>query len=819
MGVPLKHPAEEIKRLQRCVSDLVSVLALPAMWTGSDPSQIVNTLLDALLGMLHLDVIYVQLKSPAGEAPIETVRVVPSLDPAVSPQDISRHFSHWSTDYPEKWPSVVPNPVGDGDLSVVPLQLGLHGEVGLIVAGSQRPDFPSETERLLLSVAANQAAIGLHGARLLSEQKRVASELDRRVAQRGTELAAANKDVQLQIDLLQLIPVAAWTLRPDGTPDFVSQNWLEYAGQPLEFVRSTPEAWMTAVHPDDLEETSRSFRDGIRLGQGFSMECRFRRAHDGTYRWHLNRAVPVRGVDGNILRFVGTSTDIEDLKQSQEDLLRAEEKTRLIIDTALDAVIAINSEGIVVSWNKQAEIVFGWSSKEAIGRRMSEMIIPEQQRPAHESGLRHFLATGDGPILRRRIEVTAIRRNGDEFPLELEVLPMKAGRDWFFSAFLRDITDSKLAQEKLRQSERNLRQLTETIPEMLWSATPEGAIDYCNSRVLEYTGLSPKEIMSGGWAKLLHPDDGEQATREWVSCVATGAPYRIEVRAFHAADHTYRWCVTSALPMLDQHGRSLRWHGTLVDMHDWKQAQEELRNTQAELAHATRVMTMGELTASVAHEIKQPMSAAVINAKTCLRWLERDQPDLTEAREAAARLVKDVMRASELIGRIGLLFKKGTLQRELVDVNEVIQEMIALLHAEASRHLVSIHRDFADDLPRIMADRVQLQQVLMNLIINGIESIKDTGGPGKVTISSKQEASRHLLVSVTDTGAGVRPEHVEHIFDAFFTSKPQGTGMGLAICRSIVESHSGRLWASPGPGSGATFQFTLPIETAAHQTA
>jgi PAS domain S-box-containing protein len=194
------------------------------------------------------------------------------------------------------------------------------------------------------------------------------------------------------------------------------------------------------------------------------------------------------------------------------------------------------------------------------------MIIPERQRMAHERGLRHFLATGEGSLLRRRVEVTAVRHSGAEFPVELEIMPMRLGQDWVFSAFIRDITDSRLAQEKLQQSELNLRQMTETIPEMLWRATPEGTIDYCNARVLDYTGLSAEAIMGDGWKKLLHPDDVDQTIRVWTSSVTTGAPYRVEVRAFHAADRTYRWCVASALPLLDQQGRILKWHGTIVDM-------------------------------------------------------------------------------------------------------------------------------------------------------------------------------------------------------------------------------------------------------------
>src|SRR5438309_1965059 len=249
-----------------------------------------------------------------------------------------------------------------------------------------------------------------------------------------------------------------------------------------------------------------------------------------------------------------------------------------------------------------------------------------------------------------------------------------------------------------------------------------------------------------------------------------------------------------------------------------REERERLRQARADLAHVTRMTTMGELTASLAHEIKQPISAAVTDAKTCLRWLRRDDPDVAEAGEAASRLIKDVTRAADIISGINLMFKKGAPPRELVDINELIQEMIVLLRSEASRYSISIHCDLANDLPQIMGDRVQLQQVFMNLMLNGIEAMKDMGPGGELTITSQYD-NRQLVISVGDTGIGLQPEQTGQIFDAFFTTKPQGTGMGLPISRSIIESHGGRLWASPNPGRGATFQFTLPSEGALHQVA
>jgi C4-dicarboxylate-specific signal transduction histidine kinase len=254
-----------------------------------------------------------------------------------------------------------------------------------------------------------------------------------------------------------------------------------------------------------------------------------------------------------------------------------------------------------------------------------------------------------------------------------------------------------------------------------------------------------------------------------------------------------------------------------LEIAERNRAEEALRQSQVDLARISRVTTMGELTASLAHEVNQPIAAAVTDANTCLRWLTRDQPDLGEARDAASRMVRDAARATEIISRIRSLFKKGTPRRELVDVNEIIRGMIALLHSEAARHSISMRTELPEGLPQIMGDRVQLQQVLMNLMINGIEAMNDVDGPRELSVKSQSADEEQLMVSVNDTGVGLPPQQAERIFDSFFTTKQDGTGMGLRISRSIVESHGGRLWAADNPPRGASFQFTLPSKTDTHE--
>jgi C4-dicarboxylate-specific signal transduction histidine kinase len=248
-----------------------------------------------------------------------------------------------------------------------------------------------------------------------------------------------------------------------------------------------------------------------------------------------------------------------------------------------------------------------------------------------------------------------------------------------------------------------------------------------------------------------------------------------------------------------------------------KSAEEARREARAELARVSRVTTMGELTASLAHEVNQPIAAALTNANTCLRWLTRDHPDLEEAREAASRIVKDATRAAGIISRVRLLFKKGSPQWDLVDVNEAIREMIALLHSEAARYNITVRMELAADLPRTTGDRVQLQQVLMNLIANSIDAMKEVDGARVLAVKSQRTEKEEVLVSVTDTGIGLPPQQADQIFNAFFTTKPHGTGMGLRISRSIVESHGGHLWAADNSPRGTSFWFSLPAEAEAKE--
>jgi signal transduction histidine kinase len=309
----------------------------------------------------------------------------------------------------------------------------------------------------------------------------------------------------------------------------------------------------------------------------------------------------------------------------------------------------------------------------------------------------------------------------------------------------------------------------------------------------------------------IHPEDREKMRSASDATFRTKVNCDVEFRIVKP-DGTVKHIHGIGHPVLGPSGQLVQVLGTMVDVTESKRAEEardRLRELEADLARINRISTMGELTASLAHEIKQPIGAAVTNAEACLRLLNRNKPDLPEAREAAFEMARDARRAADIIDRIRLLYQKGSPRLDVVDINELIKEMVIVLQNEANRRSVTMHFDLAEGLPTVMADRVQLQQALMNLMLNGIEATRDTSG--ELTIISQPTENDQLLISVADTGVGLPPESIGQIFNAFFTTKYQGTGLGLPITRSIVESHGGKIWAVPNSGPGATFHFTLPI--------
>jgi PAS domain S-box-containing protein len=406
--------------------------------------------------------------------------------------------------------------------------------------------------------------------------------------------------------------------------------------------------------------------------------------------------------------------------------------------------------------------------------------------------------------------------NGQGATLDFVIAPAYWQTNWFRAlcvvAFLALVyTAYRFRVRQLRSQEKKLRGVVETIPTFAWTALPDGAVDFINHYWVEYTGLSAEKTMGAGWKAAVHPADLPRYVERRQASVVSGEPFEHELRFRRAADGEYRWFLSRSVPLRDSGGKIVKWYGISTDIEDRKRAENErerLRQLEADLAHVNRVSMLGEMAASLAHEIKQPISAAITTANSCIEWLAQEPPNLDRARAAAARIDKYGSRAAEIIDRIRSFYKKSPPQRELVDINGIIHEMLTLLKGEASRSSVVMCTDLSAEVPKIMVDRVQLQQVFMNLMLNAIEAMADSGG--ELTVKSELQDGK-LQFSVSDTGVGLPMEKIDQIFSTFFTTKPQGSGMGLAISRSIVESHGGRLWATANDGQGATFHFSVPV--------
>jgi PAS domain S-box-containing protein len=669
--------------------------------------------------------------------------------------------------------------------------------------------------------------------------------LERGIAERKRAKDALQaRELNLRL-LVDSIPAPAAVMTPSGEVETVNKPNLEYFGKTFEELKR----WGTsdAVHPDDLSHAIAVWKEAIETGQPYDVKERLRRS-DGVYRWFGVRGFPLRDPDGRILNWCVLLTDIDDRE-------RAEQALRVVVETAPDAVVSADESGAIQFANPATTRIFGYEPAELIGKPLT-VLMPEFMRKLHENGFRRYLATGQRHINWQGTEFTGLRKNGQEFQLEVSFGELTTNGRRVFTGFIRDITERKRAEQAFRLL-------------VVGTATTTGS-DFFQSLVQHMA-----QALRARYAFVTTCDDQKHARTlafwkgdgfgEDFDFDIADTPcekvldgevcrYRQGLQGLFPLDKVLAdWQAESYLgvPMLDRSNRVIGHLAILDDkpmeadsraidllkifasraaaelnrqkaeneLQAALQEGERMRVELAHLAHLNRVSTLGELAASLAHEIKQPISAAMTDARTCSRWLTRDRPDLTEAQAAASRVVKDVARASEIIGRVRSLFKKDSLQHEEVDINDLIQEMIALLRGEASRHSILIHSDIALDLPTITADRVQLQQVFMNLMLNGIEAMKNMNTPGKLTVRSQRDDSGQLLISVMDTGVGVPAEKMDQIFNPFFTSKPEGTGMGLPISRSIIESHGGRLWAVSNPESGSIFRFTLPIERTARQAA
>jgi PAS domain S-box-containing protein len=620
--------------------------------------------------------------------------------------------------------------------------------------------------------------------------------------------------------LIETLPAMIWRATPDGEPDYINPRLANYTGRGLDGVGRGPEdlgrtlddivklkVQNAMVHQDDLEAAAQAWARAHETG-ALDLTARLRGA-DGSYRWFQARAEPMRDAAGHIVHWYGVAVDIDDRKRAEDALRKSEQELRGIVDALPQSISVLGPDGTGLYVNRPL--------LDYTGLTMEQLMTPDSRgnpvlfHPDDWARLKDERQRGLARSLPFEIEWRVRRNDGQYrwFLVRYHPLRDEQGRILRWYASGTDIDDRKRAEEALRKSEQELRLLIETLPAMVWRTSADGEPDYINQRYADYLGRQLTALAQEKWREIVHPDDVETASRKWSWARETETPVDTTCR-FRKADGEYRWFHVHAEPLRDGDGRVVRWYAVNLDIDDLKKAEEALRATQAQLARASALATVSGVAASIAHEISQPLAAMVANGHACQRWLAADRPNLERALLAAERIVRDGTSAAEVVSRIRALFKRTDLTRTLVNLNRVIGEVSRMMTDESVVGKVSIETDLADDLPPIWADPVQMQQVIANLARNGVDAMaSEENDPRVLGIRSRRDGANRVLIEIRDQGSGL--VDVEKVFEPFFTTKQEGMGMGLAICRWIVEAHEGQLWAGHNSPRGAVFTFTLPI--------
>jgi PAS domain S-box-containing protein len=617
--------------------------------------------------------------------------------------------------------------------------------------------------------------------------------------------------------IIDTVPSLLWSAGPDGEPTHVSQRLLDYSGMRLEDFKHG--GWEAFIHPDDFPETARAFYHAIQTGTSYQAVNRLRRS-DGEYRWHHTRVEPLRDREGQIVQWYGLSVDIDERKKAEERLRRSESYLAEAQRLSHTGTWFLDARTMrYLYWSDEAYRIWGFD--------------PLQGHPSRENMWQRI-----HPDDRDRVweEVQEALRQKRDFSSEFRILLpdgtikyLEAATYHGFSssgalaeAFSThiDLTGRKRAEEALRESEAKIQRLVDSniIGIFIWDF--DGRILEANDEFLRMVGYDREDLLAGSilWTDLTPPDWRDRNNARIEQQKSSGR--------FESFEKEFTRKDGSRVPILIG-GATFEKGGNqgvafVLDLTERKRVEAEARESeqryrkaQLELAHANRVATMGQLTASITHEVNQPITAAVTYALAARRWLSAEPPNFHEVDDALSLIVKEGNRAGEVVGRIRALIKKAPARKDAVEINDAILEVIALTRTEAANNSVSVRTQLAEGLPRVQGDRVQLQQVLLNLIINAIEAMRDVGEEERELLISSRDEPDGVSVEVRDSGPGFAPAVLERVFEAFYTTKPSGLGLGLSICRSIIEAHNGRLWASPNVPRGAIFSFIAPAHPAA----
>jgi len=634
----------------------------------------------------------------------------------------------------------------------------------------------------------------------------------------------ALRDRERELSLLvDMVPSHVWRLTPDGEPTFFNKRMVDFLGLNVVDTNKPGMSRLTAMidaalHPDDAAAFRDALTSCLASGEAFAMRYRLRRA-DGVYRWMSSRAEPMRDHAGRILHWYGLCHDIDDQMRAEEALRASKQQLEQMIDA-----VPVN----ILSFAASGKLTYA-------SRRYLDMVgSPASHIEDFDALARDVAHPDDFPVMFRNASsgfetgrpfVNRFRRrekDGVYRWIEARAQPLRDANgaivQWYIASI--DIEDEMRAQEALRERERTLRQLVETLPAMIDCAAPNGEPIYRSQKLREFLGYELEELDSEGKSRLqgtldasVHPDDLAGVKEDYARSLSTGEPYarRHRLRRF---DGEYRWVETRAAPMRNPEGAIVQWNVICLDIDGEVRAQIELRSAQEKMARAGQAASLAELSASIAHEVNQPLAAIVATSHACRRWLSADPPNLERAGITLDRIIRDANSASDVVSRIRALFSQASKTRTRVDMAEVIGEVCLLLADDLAAKNTQVETEFNGSLPRTLVDRVQMQQVLVNLIRNAIDAMEGiVGRPRLIRIRAFPDGAQAIRIELRDHGVGLGEP--ERAFEPFFTTKQNGMGMGLAICRSIIESHDGRLWIpTSGPG-GTTLAFTLPVEARA----
>ncbi|WP_112954209.1 PAS domain-containing protein [Agrobacterium tumefaciens] len=612
--------------------------------------------------------------------------------------------------------------------------------------------------------------------------------------------------------LVDALPVHIWSWTPAGELAYVNKRSLEDLGLSKANFEDTVRVAQKLVHPEDAPGVLRASANCLKTGDAFMMRYR-RRWKDGNYRWIEARAQPLRDEDGAIVHWYQVSIDVDDQVQAEEALKSSKRQLEQMIDT-----LPIN----ILSFAPSRKMTY------ASRRYLDNVGSPTPDIEDFDSLARDLAHPEDFPIMFQRAMngfatgqpfVNRFRRrtrDGTYRWIEARAQPLLDADgsivQWYIISI--DIEDEMLAQEALRERERFLWQLVETLPAMIDCAAPNGEPVYRSQKLREFLGYQLEELDGKAKSRLngtldagVHPEDVAGVKEQYAHCLSNGEPYarRHRLRRF---DGEYRWVETRAAPMRDNEGAIVQWNVICLDIDGEVRMQEELRMAHERLARASQAASLAELSASIAHEVNQPLAAIVANSHACYRWLSAEPVNVERAKITIERVIRDANSAAEVVSRIRALFKQSVENRISLSLSGVIAEACNLVAGEALRRRIRIDFDMEGKLPPIAVDRIQIQQVLVNLIRNGMEAMEAVAGEKVIDVLAHRVGSE-VQTEIGDRGDGI--EFPDQIFEPFFTTKENGMGMGLAICRSIVEAHGGRLWAEKNEPRGARFIFTLPI--------